>query len=577
MTTDNWDTEPQQWTSLTRPELIEKAVLRGEGVLSRTGALVVESITPEDNYSAERYIVEEPSTEDVIDWKRNQAFAADDFDNLWLQAETFLADKDRFVQYVHAGDDQQYYLPVKVVTQTAWQSLSALNLFTPTDEENYNNKSKREWQILNVPEFAYQSVSSDSPDNNEVGQRAVITHYGRRRILLLGMHNGGEMKKAMFTVLSFLLPEREVLPLHSSASIDEQQRVTLLVGASGAGKTTLATETTLKVIGDDEIGWGKSDLFNLEGGFYLRTSQLKAAEANEWLSPVRFGAVTENATLKADRGLDFDAEQTLHYGRCAYPFAYTVQAPASVMDVSPDYLVILVCDYTGVLPVISRLSTKAAAYHYLCGYSSVLSGNAVDNDNSAHDDNIVPNNKAVANNNAAPNNISVEKSSVEKSSVEKSSVENTSLEASSSTNSQRVVPQFRTCFTAPYLPRPPFEYADLLVKRIEQSDCQVFLMNTGVQGNGGDEMQRIAISCCQRLLQTLQSGGLTDCEYQLHAATGLDIPTGVSGFEDAFFDPASHWLDTAAYGQACASLIASFAEEANRLGIPESSRLTKLG
>lgn len=511
----NRDSEPQQWTSLSRPELVEQAVLRGEGVLSRTGALVVESITPEDNFSADRYIVEEPSTEDVIDWRRNRSFPSGEFDQLWQQAEVFLADKDRFVQYVHVGDDQQYYLPIKVVTQTAWQSLAALNLFTPIDEENYNNKSKREWQILNVPSFVCSAENS-----NITSERAVITNYARRRVLLIGMHNGGEMKKAMFTVLSFLLPEREVLPLHSSANIDHNQRVTLLVGASGAGKTTLASGPNLKVIGDDEVGWGKSDLFNLEGGFYLRTGQLKEAEANEWFSPVRFGAVTENAILDSKRGLDFEAEQTINFGRCAYPFAYALRAPMSMFDVSPDYIVLLARDYSGVLPPVSRLSTKTAAYHYLCGYSSTL---------SQGDD------------------------------------------------SQHSVPQFRTCFTAPYLPRPPLEYADLFVKRLEQSGCHVYLMNTGVLGDIQQGAQRLPIADCQKLLQAMQSGLFDEASYRTLHDTGFDIPQDVPGYENDYFSPESHWSNPASYKQAVGSLLVSFAEEAERLEIPQSSRIETLG
>lgn len=505
--------EPQQWTSLSRPELVEQAVLRGEGVLSRIGALVVESITPEDNFSADRFIVEEPSTEDVIDWRRNQSFSSDDFDRLWQQVEVFLAHKDSFVQYVHGGDDQQYYLPIKVVTETAWQSLAALNLFTPVDIENYNNKSKAEWQILNVPSFV-------CPAEGVVSERAVITNYARRKVLLVGMHNGGEMKKAMYTVLSFLLPEREVLPLHSSANIDHNQKVTLLVGASGSGKTTLASGPNLKVIGDDEIGWGKSDLFNLEGGFYLRTGQLKEAEANEWFSPVRFGAVTENVILNPQRGLDFESEQTINFGRCAYPFAYSLRAPMSMIDVSPDYIVLLSRDYSGVLPPLSRLSTKAAAYHYLCGYNSVLSKNG---------------------------------------------------------ENQCSIPQFRACFAAPYLPRPPTEYADLFIKRLEQSDCHVYLMNTGVVGDIQQGKQRLAIADCQKLLQGIQSGVFDDASYRTLNIIGLDIPEGISGYENDYFDPSLCWETSAAYALAAEGLLAAFADESERLDIPQPSRLASLG
>lgn len=506
MTLDSIGPEPQQWNELSRAELIELAIQRGEGVLSRTGALVVDSITPEDNFSADRYIVDEPSTEDVIDWNEtNRPFAADNFDALWDRAESFLAERDRFVQHVHVGDDPQYYLPIKVVTQTAWQSLSALNLFTPADD--YNTKGKGEWQILNVPDFVCQPERDGT-----LGSRAVITHFARRRVLLVGMHNGGEMKKAIFTVLSFLLPEREVLPLHSAASINSEGQAILLVGASGSGKTALATGPNHQVIGDDEIGWGKTDLFNLEGGFYLRTDQLRAAEASELVSPVRFGAVIENASLNENRALDYDCPQTQHHGRCAYPFAYARCAPMSVMDASPSYLVLLCCDYLGVMPPLAKLDPQGAALHYLIGYHSTLE---VDGEKKTP------------------------------------------------------LATFRTCYTSPYLPRPGREYADLLLKRIEQAGTQVYLLNTGVLGDVHEGAERIPLSVSQQLLNLIQSGELDDLAYRRLPDLHLSIPTGVPHFADSWFNPASHWQNSAAYQQASEQLIASIKYRSAELGVSE--------
>lgn len=498
--------EPRQWISLPRAELIEHAIRRGEGVLSRTGALVVDTITPEDNFSADRYVVDEASTEDVIDWQTNEAFQADTFDALWERAEAFAANSDRYTQFVHVGDDPQYYLPIKVVTQTPWQSLSALNLFSSADE--YNPKAKGEWQILNVPDFVCQPERDGT-----LGDRAVVIHFARRRVLLAGMHNGGEMKKAMFTVLSFLLPEREVLPLHSAASLGVNDKVTLLLGASGSGKTTLATGPSHQVIGDDEIGWGKTDLFNLEGGFYLRTDQLKEAEASDWLSPVRFGAVIENAGLTEARALDFDAEQTLNAGRCAYPFAYTRRAPMSMMDAKPDYLVLLCRDYFGVLPSVSKLSVEQAAYFYLCGYSSTLESNG-------------------------------------------GSVQPKAL--------------FRTCFTAPYLPRPAQEYAELLVKRIEQAQTQVYLFNTGVLGDVRNGAERIPVAESQTLLQMLQTGELDEANYHQLPELGLEVPESLPGFANNWAEPSSHWADKAAFAQAQEQLKNLFIQRAEQLELPES-------
>ncbi|NEU30015.1 phosphoenolpyruvate carboxykinase (ATP) [bacterium LRH843] len=481
--------------------LIEESLTRGEGKLTATGALSVETGAYTGRSPKDKFIVDEPSVADKINWGPvNQSIKKETFTKLYQKVINHLKNKDQlFVSDGFAGADQSYRLPLKVVNEFAWHQLFARQLFIrPTEEnsESYDNA----FTIVSAPTF-----KADPTIDGTLSETFIIISFEERIVLIGGTEYAGEMKKSIFSIMNYLLPEQDVLSMHCSANVGNEGDVALFFGLSGTGKTTLSADPHRSLIGDDEHGWSNHGVFNIEGGCYAKCINLSEEKEPQIWNAIRFGSVLENVVVDKKTGKpDYDDVSLTENTRAAYPLEAIPNALTPSIAGHPNTIIFLTADAFGVLPPISKLTKEQAMYHFLSGYTSKLAGTE----------------RGI-----------------------------TSPEAT-----------FSTCFGAPFLPLPAATYAEMLGEKIDQHDVEVFLVNTGWSGGPYGVGQRMNLGYTRAMVQAALQGELRTAETTIDPIFGLHIPLHCPGVPDDVLQPRETWEDKAEYDSKAQELASNFKE-----------------
>ena len=491
-------------------ELARAAVVAGEAEQSADGAIVAHTGIFTGRSAKDKFIVRDAATTGTVWWQGNAAMAPEHFAVLLADFEAAAHGRVLHVQELHAGADSRHRLGVTVITETAWHALFIRNLLI---RQAGGGDEAGQVTILHLPSFR-----ADPRRHGTRSETVVALDMSRRLVLIGGTAYAGEIKKAVFSLFNFLAPARDVLPMHCSANIGPDGGTALFFGLSGTGKTTLSSDPERQLIGDDEHGWSRDGVFNLEGGCYAKTIRLSPeAEPAIFAASRRAGTVLENVVLGDDGVPDFDDGSLTENTRAAYPLEALDNIAASGMGPTPKTVIFLTCDAFGVLPPIARLTPEQAVYHFLSGYTAKVAG-------------------------------------TERGVTEPQAT-------------------FSACFGAPFMALHPNVYGQLLAERLAQSGARVWLVNTGWTGGGYGTGRRIDIATSRRLVSAAVSGELNATAVRTDAAFGLEVPMTVSGIAPDLLDPRRTWKDSQAYDRQASRLLALFDENFAKLGETAAPRM----
>ena len=489
------------WANLPAAALVEHAVRRGEGELTGLGAFAALTGPRTGRSPKDKFTVRDALTGPRVDWAANKPMEPATFNRLADLARAYLQNRELFVFDGHAAAHPAHRLPLRVVTERAWHSLFARCLFLRPAAAELAAFAP-EWTILHAA-----GLKLDPATDGTNSDAVVALDFTRKLVLVAGTHYAGEIKKAIFTVMNFVLPETGVMSMHCSANVGAGGDVALFFGLSGTGKTTLSADPDRRLIGDDEHGWGDDGVFNIEGGCYAKTSKLTKAGEPQIYDAIRFGCVLENVPVDpVSRVPDFDSQKYTENTRAAYPVDFIANSEPSGRAGHPRNVFFLTCDAFGVLPPLSRLTPRQAMDHFLCGYTAKVAGTEA--------------------------------------------------------GVKEPTPEFSTCFAKPFLPLPPKRYAELLRAKLEAHGAPVWLVNTGWTGGPYGVGTRMSLTHTRALLKAALTGQLSDVPFAPDPAFGLAVPTRCPGVPDTVLQPRAAWADPAAYDRSAAALAERFKAEA---------------
>jgi len=479
-------------------ELIEAAIRRGEGRFAATGALAVETGVHTGRSAQDKFTVRDATTEKTVWWDNNKAITPAQFELLLSDFMAHAKGRELFVQDLFAGADPKHRLNTRVFCELAWHALFINHLLRrPTASERANFKP--EFTVVNLPSFR-----ADPARYGVRSETVIACDFTRRLVLIGGSEYAGETKKSVFSFLNFILPERAVMPMHCSANVGTAGDSAVFFGLSGTGKTTLSADPKRILLGDDEHGWSTDGIFNFEGGCYAKTIRLsKEAEPEIWSASNRFGTVLENVVLNADRLPDFDDAKLTENSRSAYPIEFIANASDTGYAGQPKNIVMLCADAFGVLPPIAKLTPSQAMYHFLSGYTAKVAG----------------------------------------------------TEKGMGKEPQAT---FSTCFGAPFMPRHPSVYGNMLRDLIARQGVDCWLVNTGWTGGKYGTGSRMPIKATRALLNAALSGALKSQPMRIDPIFGFQVPVALEGVDPKILNPRETWADKAAYDAQAKALVDMF-------------------
>lgn len=487
--------------NLNPSELVEETLIKGMGELSDTGALSIQTGEFTGRSPQDRFIVCDEKTENTVWWGDiNKKFDSDKFDALYNRMKAYLAGREVYARDAYACAHDDYRLNVRVVTEFPWSNMFAYNMFLrPTDEEIQNFNP--EWHVVCAPGF----MADPELDGTRQHNYAVI-NFTRKMIIIGGTGYTGEIKKGIFSVLNYVLPhEKNVLSMHCSANVGKDGDTSIFFGLSGTGKTTLSSDPNRALIGDDEHGWAGNSVFNFEGGCYAKTIDLSPEKEPQIYKAIKFGAILENIGFKdASSTPDYSDSTITQNTRVSYPIHHIDGIMEPSRGENPKNIFFLTCDAFGVLPPISKLTKAQAMYHFISGYTAKVAG------------------------------------------TEAGITEPTTV--------------FSACFGAPFLPLHPTKYAEMLGAKMNESNVNVWLVNTGWSGGSYGVGSRMSLKYTRAMITAALEGKLADVGFTTHDVFGLEMPNECEGVPTELLHPKETWADKAAYDKKANELAEAFVQ-----------------